>query len=1069
MAITKIIHKKTSVPEKRPGIADIELGEIAINTFDGKMFIKQDRNGEVDIVQVGDDPTPNVYYVSKSGKNGNLGTSLSDAFRTIDSAVDLITTLKDFDFDEGICRRDLGLILDGLQFDIAFGTNYNAVTSGLAYQRGSVSAVKVIEEQIVATRSAFNEAKGAIASLDPVKASTGDDGALARNARHWAEVVDILVNGTQSTENFADSIEYPVPVVLPTADADDAAVILQNNREYLKNELVQYIAENFPALTYDRDLCSRDTGYIIDAVTLDLMLGTNFNSVTAGSAYYRGNASAQLVISDQLEGTVGAINELGRLIGELAIDSDSRVNVTSSIAEITDIISNGLDGADAFTYPAAPASSTDQQTAATAIQSNRTAIINSTIAWIDSNYPALSYNSATCGRDVGFVLDGLTHDILYGGNYQSRRSADAYFSNAVSQLGDSETLPTVAAYDELKNIVNTYVTTSTEQARVNDLIEIVNEVLEAGNVAVLRPLVYPNFTGIDGTTTASYNLILADSANLKAGVIAYADQNGPATYDRVRCKRDVGFIVDGLTFDVLYGGNFASDIVARAYFSFGTNQLGDSASDPEVVATVSTYQHLKQIVDELLSNSLSSNLYEQGTWPGAGVGPDSSGNGGNYSTATEAQVTNDLLDNLITVITEGSLASIDSVQEPSLAARAVPIELRNAVQSINDERNLIITQSVQRAQATNDITIYLKSGDYVINNPIQLPEKVAIVGDNLRTTTIRPFSVDSDLFYVRSGCFLKDITFRDHQSGAACVAFNPNVDSPRAGPFIVQSPYVQNCTSITTDGIGMKIDGSKCWGLRSMVSDAFTQYNAAGTGVYLLNRGYAQLVSIFTISTATSILAETGGQCSITNSNTSFGDFGLIARGSSPVLYSGILDSDYAKFDDVMQVNEIINLDSADWLNPYGEYKKPNYGDAIKFDSEDYYYTCLGVDSVAPGVYNITFQPPLNQDMRRNQKISFVQRSVITSSSHTFEYVGAGTNTFTAIPQNGGIPDPTKEVIFDSETNEGLVVFTSTDQLGDFRIGAELTIRRQAGRIEGETFERSLYAILTPYILALEG
>jgi hypothetical protein len=107
--------------------------------------------------------------------------------------------------------------------------------------------------------------------------------------------------------------------------------------------------------------------------------------------------------------------------------------------------------------------------------------------------------------------------------------------------------------------------------------------------------------------------------------------------------------------------------------------------------------------------------------------------------------------------------------------------------------------------------------------------------------------------------------------------------------------------------------------------------------------------------------------------------------------------------------------------------------------------------------------------MIRNQAITFRQRSVITSSSHTFEYVGAGTNTFTAIPQNGGVPDATKEVIFDSATNEGLVVFTSTDQLGDFRIGAGLTIRRQAGTIEGETFERSLYAILTPYILALEG
>lgn len=1068
MVDTRIISKRSSIPGKRPGVNDLEPGEIAINTYDGKMFIKKDENGDVQVVQVGDDPTANVYYVSKSGRPGNLGTSLSDAFKTIDSAVDLITTLKDFEFDEDICRRDLGLILDGLQFDIAFGTNYNAVTSGLSYQRAG--SIKVIDEQIVATRSAFNEAKGAIASINEVKNSTGYDGAIERSNRHWSEIVDILVNGSTSTENFADSIVYPAPLVLPTPDADDAAVILQNNREYLKAELVQYIAENFPALTYDRTLCTRDTGYIIDAVTLDLMLGTNFNSVTAGSAYYRGSTSAQLVISDQLSGTVGAIQELGRLIGLLTLDSNSRASVNGSIAEITDILNNGLDNADAFTFPASPASTIDQQSAASSIQTYRTDIINSTIAWIDSNYPSLSYTSEKCGRDVGFILDGLTHDILYGGNYQSRRSADAYFSNSTSQLGDSETAPTIAAYDELKNIVNNYIFTSAEQARVVDLIEIVNEVLEAGNVSVLRPLVYPDFTGgINGDTINSYNTILADSANLKAGTIAWADQNGPSSYDRVRCKRDVGFITDGLTFDVLYGGNFATDIVKRAYYSFDSNQLGDSANDPEVLATASSYSHLKLIVNELLSNTLSSNLYYGGTWPGALPAADSSGNGGQYSTATEASVTDTLLDDIIEVVTDGNLNNIDTVVEPSLVARGVNPTLRQAVDAINEERDLIITQSVQRANATNDITIYLKSGDYVIQNPIQLPEKVAIVGDNLRTTTVRPLNVDSDLFYVRSGCFLKDITFRDHQSGAACVAFNPNVDSPRAGPFIIQSPYVQNCTSITTDGVGMKIDGSKAWGLRSMVSDAFTQYNAAGTGVYLLNRGYAQLVSIFTISTATSIRAETGGQCSITNSNTSFGDFGLVASGSSPILYSGTLDSDYLKFDDVIRVNDITNLDSSDWLNEYGAYKKPNYADAMKFDSENYFYTVLAIDSVGPGVYDITFEPPLNQGMKRAQTISFRQRSVITSSSHTFEYVGSGTNTFTAIPQNGGVPDPSKEVIFDSETNEGLVVFTSTDQLGDFRIGAELTIRRQAGRIEGETFERSLYAILTPYILALEG
>jgi hypothetical protein len=59
------------------------------------------------------------------------------------------------------------------------------------------------------------------------------------------------------------------------------------------------------------------------------------------------------------------------------------------------------------------------------------------------------------------------------------------------------------------------------------------------------------------------------------------------------------------------------------------------------------------------------------------------------------------------------------------------------------------------------------------------------------------------------------------------------------------------------------------------------------------------------------------------------------------------------------------------------------------------------------------------------------------------------------------------EIIQDDDGG-GQVYFTSTDQRGDFRIGTELTINRQAGTIEGDAFDRSLFAVLTPYILALE-
>jgi len=44
--------KRSSVAGKVPTTGDLELGEIAINTYDGKMYIKKD-DGTASIVQIG--------------------------------------------------------------------------------------------------------------------------------------------------------------------------------------------------------------------------------------------------------------------------------------------------------------------------------------------------------------------------------------------------------------------------------------------------------------------------------------------------------------------------------------------------------------------------------------------------------------------------------------------------------------------------------------------------------------------------------------------------------------------------------------------------------------------------------------------------------------------------------------------------------------------------------------------------------------------------------------------------------------------------------------------------------
>ena len=206
-------------------------------------------------------------------------------------------------------------------------------------------------------------------------------------------------------------------------------------------------------------------------------------------------------------------------------------------------------------------------------------------------------------------------------------------------------------------------------------------------------------------------------------------------------------------------------------------------------------------------------------------------------------------------------------------------------------------------------TIKIRPGRYVENNPIGLRTDVSITGEDIRLVTIEPQNVEKDVFWVRRGCLIENLNFSGATVGVAhtdcgAVAFpitgqTANSGYTPGGPATQgssgrwRSPYVRNCTNFMTKSIGMRINGNDAIGtpdganLKSMVCDSFTQYNEAGIGVSLTNNAYAQLVSIFTINCDIGIFAGSGAQCDLTNSNSSFGNFGLVAAGLGSTQYTG--------------------------------------------------------------------------------------------------------------------------------------------------------------------------------------
>lgn len=293
--------------------------------------------------------------------------------------------------------------------------------------------------------------------------------------------------------------------------------------------------------------------------------------------------------------------------------------------------------------------------------------------------------------------------------------------------------------------------------------------------------------------------------------------------------------------------------------------------------------------------------------------------------------------------------------------------------------------------ATTGTVIKVSAGSYVENNPLIIPEQVSIVGDSLREVSVSPQNANQDLFYVSNGNYVAEMSYTGTlNSGKSIFAFNPN----QVGYFN-QSPYIQNCTNFIPNSIGLKIDGSKAIGpLKSMVLDSYTQYNQGGIGCSITNEGYAQLVSLFTICDDIAVFAGSGGACDLTNSNSSFGNYGLVADGVGPKKYTGIVTSVASANSDtfVLDLNvPTLNVTAASYNNTTGL-------TTITVNSNHNFNVGMGV-SIVGLAFTCSSGPGIVTYPSGNK--GYIFEVVATPSATSFEvYVGVSTLHHTY--QSGG-------------------------------------------------------------------
>jgi len=357
-----------------------------------------------------------------------------------------------------------------------------------------------------------------------------------------------------------------------------------------------------------------------------------------------------------------------------------------------------------------------------------------------------------------------------------------------------------------------------------------------------------------------------------------------------------------------------------------------------------------------------------------------------------------------------------------------------------------LTIKAALAAATTGQAVNVAPGTYIEDNPVTIPAGVSLKGDDLRTVFVKPLNPSSDLFYVKNASYVWGLTIIDYLANG--FAFDPSTPTQN----IYVSPYIQNVTSSTTTGTCVKIDGSlnSSVSTKAMILGFLTIINRGGKGVHLINKAYSQAVNVYTIAADVGVLAESGSFITLNGSDNGIGNYGLKADGKGPEELSG---QTYGT--SIQGIFQIRNLAG-----------QPKVNQVMTIDGDSNYYSIDTVSQVDGLTWQVSIQEVYTDTLAANTTVRFYQRSAIIASAHTFEYVGAGTNPATALPQYGGIPVEANEVV---QVNGGKVTFTSTDHKGNFKIGANLVINQTTGIINGDSFNRSMFALMTPYILALEG
>jgi len=759
-------------------------------------------------------------------------------------------TYPTFEYQQAKCFRDVGIILENVAYDTTFGGNEKSVEAGLSYYDGVTSVIAGQETQTVAAINYINTL-----AQDIINNQTAPD-LLSGSGKYQQVINTVLIYGNIAGDSITNHLGIitniinngpsVAPAMYKSSGPDysfvSAEILLQANRQFIQNDVMAWISSTYPDFQYNQDKCYRDVGLIVDAVSQDIVLGGNSKTVEAGLSYWRGGYN--------------------QLVGQ-------ETTTTQAIAHARDI--------------------------------SLKIIANQTV----TKQPGFTYDSIKCSRDVGLIVDSLAFDLLYQGTSQSTFAGLQYWNqNGYTGEIPTEITQTIAAITYLK-VLMTNVAGGTGGAEVEvtvaDNFDEIIYILQNGTTAVTDAIVPNGFASTDPDAIAVYNAFKNNRVFFQDTIINFITSTYPSLqYNATTCRRDVGYIVDSIAFDVLHGGNRQSVMSGVYYYNFN----GASTAVPNEIPQVkAAYTHIKNIVGDIITGKQVTTYQSTVTQAFS------------YSVATANEITTveNCTELIIDIIVGG----------PSKAPTLVPISLTASTSTyVANAFNLLL---VNRDFIKAEIVAYIDT--LYTNNINQIINTFFSGGEAANLAVARNFDIINTI--ITQGVNLAPPIY---QGGGLFSLVGINGDDIKLAPIVTDAVSLgSNRYQVTLDNatIGFGINSTLYFGetavfpaldstvpeqwaqrrvdarggmggslvdggvvssrspIASFVYDAFTQVAQGGRGIHIINNGYAQLVSVFTIFCSIAVEVDSGGIGSITNSNSNFGDLCLVAKGYGKRDFSG--------------------------------------------------------------------------------------------------------------------------------------------------------------------------------------